>query len=582
MRLFIFYIRYSPRMVAAITALSVVAGASSALLMASITSVLSRPGRLSFTVSVPGFVGLVLLGLLSNYAARVLMLYFANRLAFDARMHLCERLVQTPLRSVEEVEEGKIFTTLTEDVSRFVGVFAQFPGFLVNVATLLACFVYLGWLSPLVLGLSAAYSALAMVSWVVPEAVAVRWLKSARKDWDVLVRHLRSLTLGIKMLKLHGARRAAFFDQALYRGAAEYERDSFRADHLYSALKSWTQAVYFIFIGVVLFALPGLGHGDPHVMIGYTLTALYMRAPVMSVIDVLPSFTHARIYIERLERLGFSLADFHRDKAGRAARRARAVGAAPAEAAAAAAVPAARGCERLELVGCTYTYYREDEEREFTLGPLNLSIRAGELAFLVGGNGSGKTTLAKVLCGLYAPESGEIRLDGRPVTDENREWYQQHFSAIFSDGFLFERLYGLSAPGAGLDAEANRGLERFGLARKVSVTEGAFSTTRLSHGQRKRLALLTACLEDRPVYIFDEWAAEQSPSFKDFFYLRLLPELVARRKVVLVITHDDRYYHLADHLIRLDSGRQECDEHFAHDPEGAGRLEPAEPARADI
>jgi putative ATP-binding cassette transporter len=465
------------------------------------------------------------------------------------------------LSAVERIEDGKVFTALTEDVNRFVGIFSQFPGFFVNLATLLGCFVYLGWLSPLVLLLGAAYSGLALASWLIPEAAAVRWLKRARKDWDVLVTHLRALAKGIKELKLHQPRRAAFFEEALYRTAQEYERNSFRADHIYSAIKSWTQAVYFIFIGVVLFALPRLGHIDPHVMIGYTLTALYMRAPVMSVIDILPVFSHGRIYLERLERLGFSIDRFHRDKGRRAARRASGEGTASAP---------ALSCERLELIGCTYTYYREDEEREFTLGPLNLSITAGELAFLIGGNGSGKTTLAKVICGLYPLESGEIRFNGESITDDNREWYHQHFAVIFSDCFIFEKLFGLGAPGGDLDAEANRYLAKFDLRHKVSVEGGVFSNTRLSHGQRKRLALLTACLEDRQVYIFDEWAAEQSPGFKDFFYLRLLPELVARRKTVLVITHDDRYYHIADHIIRLDGGRQERDEHItpAADPDG--------------
>jgi putative ATP-binding cassette transporter len=87
------------------------------------------------------------------------------------------------------------------------------------------------------------------------------------------------------------------------------------------------------------------------------------------------------------------------------------------------------------------------------------------------------------------------------------------------------------------------------------VREGAFSTLALSQGQRKRLALLTAYLEDRPIYLFDEWAADQDPQFKEIFYHHLLPELRARNKTVLVITHDDRYYDVADRLIKLDYGK---------------------------
>jgi putative ATP-binding cassette transporter len=173
--------------------------------------------------------------------------------------------------------------------------------------------------------------------------------------------------------------------------------------------------------------------------------------------------------------------------------------------------------------------------------------------FLIGGNGSGKTTLAKVLVGLYAPESGTIRLNGRPIADADRESYRQHFAAVFSDFYLFERLVGLGRHD--IDAEAEEYLRDLHLSHKVSVRQGVFTTLALSQGQRKRLALLTAYLEDRPVYLFDEWAADQDTLFKKVFYTQLLPELRARGKAVLVISHDDRYFGVADRIVRLDYGR---------------------------
>jgi len=204
-------------------------------------------------------------------------------------------------------------------------------------------------------------------------------------------------------------------------------------------------------------------------------------------------------------------------------------------------------------VEVTHTYHREQSEYNFVLGPVNLSLRPGELVFLVGGNGSGKTTLAKLLVGLYQPESGTICLNGQPVTDANREAYRQLFSVVFSDFYVFEQLLGLVTPE--LDTQARYYLIRFHLDHKVRVTEGVLSTTELSQGQRKRLALLNAYLEDRPCYVFDEWAADQDPLFKELFYTRLLPELQARGKLVVVITHDDKYFHLADRLLKLEDGR---------------------------
>jgi putative ATP-binding cassette transporter len=173
--------------------------------------------------------------------------------------------------------------------------------------------------------------------------------------------------------------------------------------------------------------------------------------------------------------------------------------------------------------------------------------------FLVGGNGSGKSTLAKLLTGLYIPETGEIIADGKPITDQNREWYRQKFSAVFSDFYLFDKLLGLVS--SDIDAKTQEYLTKLQLNHKVTVQNGRLSTTALSQGQRKRLALLTTYLEDRPFYVFDEWASDQDPVFKNIFYTQLVPDLKSRGKTVLVISHDDRYFHLADRVVKLDYGK---------------------------
>jgi len=180
----------------------------------------------------------------------------------------------------------------------------------------------------------------------------------------------------------------------------------------------------------------------------------------------------------------------------------------------------------------------------------------------VGGNGSGKTSFAKLLVGLYRPEQGEILLNGEPVDDSNRDRYRQTFSAIFSDFHLFEQM--LDDASVELDAQGNALLEKLHLQHKVQVQNGAFTTRELSQGQRKRLALAITYLEDRPFLIFDEWAADQDPVFKDVFYRELLPELKAKGKSVLVISHDDRYFHLADRLIRMENGQVIAVEENSH------------------
>jgi putative ATP-binding cassette transporter len=280
---------------------------------------------------------------------------------------------------------------------------------------------------------------------------------------------------------------------------------------------------------------------DAQTLTGYILALLYMMAPLEVILNSLPAFGRAKIAIDKIEKIGLSLSIKSDTKMS-------------------VAKPAANDSwQQVELVEITHSYYREGENSHFTLGPISISFRPGEVVFLAGGNGSGKTTLAKLLTGLYVPESGEIRLNGKAVNDETREQYRQLFSAVFSDFYLFDKLLGLESPE--LDAQSRHYIAQLQLEHKVKVTDGVLSTTDLSQGQRKRLALLTAYLEDRPFYIFDEWAADQDPLFKDIFYLSLLPELKAKGKTVLVITHDDRYFYLADRLIKLNYGQIEHQEH---------------------
>jgi putative ATP-binding cassette transporter len=269
-------------------------------------------------------------------------------------------------------------------------------------------------------------------------------------------------------------------------------------------------------------------------MVGYTLAVLYLQQPLMGIMEGMPMISRGQVSYLKLQELGLSLEASSESSKDTASLELR------------------PRFQRLELAGVSHSYRREHDDRTFTLGPIDLTLQPGEVVFVVGGNGSGKTTLAKLLTGLYRPESGEIRLDGKVITDAERNFYRQHFTTVFSDFHLFEQFLGV-ASSAQL-ARAETLLRRLHLDRKVKIENGKLSTTALSLGQRKRLALLTAYLEDRPIYVFDEWAADQDPTFKDVFYRELLPELKAAGKALVVISHDDRYFSLADRVVRLESG----------------------------
>ena len=266
-------------------------------------------------------------------------------------------------------------------------------------------------------------------------------------------------------------------------------------------------------------------------MTGFALLLVYMVGPLESVLGSLPTMKLAIISARHMEDTVAGLSQQEHVARSHEARHFRS----------------------LALQGVEHQYYNEVNSRSFMLGPVNLAFAPGELVYLVGGNGSGKTTLAKLLVGLYRPEAGQILVDGVPVTDADRDHYRQTFSAVFSDFHLFDSI--LDGVSPAFDERGNAWLARLGLEHKVQIRNGAFTTRSLSQGQRKRLALVVACLEDRPFLVFDEWAADQDPVFRETFYGELLPELRAMGKTVLVISHDDRYFHLADRLVRMAHGQ---------------------------
>jgi putative ATP-binding cassette transporter len=211
--------------------------------------------------------------------------------------------------------------------------------------------------------------------------------------------------------------------------------------------------------------------------------------------------------------------------------------------------------DKIEMNGIVFRYTDRFSETAFKIGPIDFSLKPGELVFITGGNGSGKSTFLRVLAGLYPPDSGEIILDGEQVTANTRNQYRALMSAIFFDYHLFQRLYGIHD----LEAdEVDRLLKQFRLSDKTGLTGGEFRTLDLSGGQRRRLALIVSLLEKRPILLLDEWTAEQDPEFRRKFYDELLPDLMRARATVVVITHDDRYLDELDlpaRKIRMDEGR---------------------------
>jgi putative pyoverdin transport system ATP-binding/permease protein len=506
---------------------SVLSGVAGALLVALINRSLTAPRGALAELGLE-FAAVGLASWLLRWLSHALFVRLGQATQARLRLHVSTSFAQAPYREIERQGAARLLAVMTEDIGAVAEFFVVLPRLIMQAAIVLGCFAYLAWLSLPAFGVAIGMVVLGSLrhTWAVRRASG--HLGEARRAEDELYECFRALVAGAKELKLNRARRAAFAE--LLGTAVERVREQrARGLLIFVAAGSWGAFLFFAVIGAVIFGLGSAFEVPGPVRAGYALMFLYMMYPMEGLLEAIPEISRTRVAIERIEAVGATLT--------RAARPPRA--------------PAT--IDRLVLTNVSHAYRRDSEDGAFELGPIDLVLRGGEVLFLIGGNGSGKTTLAKLVAGLYEPERGQIELDGRPVDAATRDAYRQHFAAVFSDFHLFDELLGLTDPA--LEPRARQLLVELELAHKVRIERGKFSTTELSRGQQKRLALLVACLEDRPIYVFDEWAADQDPAYKEVFYTRVLPELKARGKALLVVTHDDRYFHLADRAVRLVAGR---------------------------
>lgn len=517
-------------------AAGVISGGCSARLIALINTAIEQNAPQSMILP---FVGLAIVSLITGSLSQFMLIDLAEESVYQLRLRLSQRILSAPLQQLERLGPSQLLAVLTKDVQTISDTVLVIPFLCIDIAVIGGCLIYLGWLSGWVLLVVVVFLVVAIALIQCLINYVYRYINLARQEVDRLFQHFRSITEGIKELKLHSRRRQTFFDEDLSVSAAASRRYQKTAFKLSAVTTGSGQLLFFSLMATLLFAVPQVISTAQSVLPAYILTLTYLIGPLENLVQLLPALTTASVAIKKIDKMGLTLAEN-----------------AEIETVIRQNEPA--NWHTLDLKQVVHTYQSDESEHHFTVGPIDLTLKAGELVFIVGGNGSGKSTLAKLIMGLYLPESGMLSLDGTPIVETNLEWYRQHFSAIFSDFYLFERL--ISSESSTLDVQAHQYLKQLALDQKVSIQAGQLSTTALSQGQRKRLALLAAYLEDRPIYLFDEWAADQDPIFREIFYTQLLAELKQRGKTLLVISHDDHYFHLADRIIKLDYGRIESDQ----------------------
>lgn len=448
------------------------------------------------------------------------------------RVRIVDKIRKCDLEPLEVVGRSEIYTSLSRETQSI----SQGSGMLVvglqSGVLLLFAVVYLLSLSPMAF---AAFIAVCIV------AAAIHKSRHARLSRDMgralqrenkLLEILSHVLDGFAEVKMNPRRSDDLFKH-LSRASESASTLRINAHTQIAELFIVGQTIFYVMLAAMVFVVPRLSQTYNDIVVQATTAVLFLTGPISTLISSVPSLASTDAGIERLEALEAQLDDAIRGNEG------------PPDAQIAP-------FDDIRFEGTVFRFHHTKSERPFTLGPIDVAFKQGETVFIVGGNGSGKSTFLRLLTSLYYPDRGSIQVNGEPVEDGNVQAYRNLFSVIFADFHLFDQLYGLG------DTEEERVtalLEEMELAHKISYHDGAFSTLDLSTGQKKRLAYIVSLLEDRPIYVFDEWAAGQDPEFREKFYRQLLPDLKRRGKTIIAVTHDDHYWDCAERVLKMADGR---------------------------
>ena len=526
--LFTLFFRLDPVRSSIATMTGIVGGIASAALMAILTKCLAAPGdsRLAFA-----FLALCALSLFFKNLSESLLLDLTQEAIVNYRRDVSLRILGAPFERLNLIGRGKLFSVVTQDIDIFLQVFQLIPRVFGNLVVIAALLAYVAWVSLPAFVFSIVIFTVFLCAYLVLEREPQRGMGQVRSQFDQIHSAFRGLIDGARELKLSPDGGIHYVNRILVPSVERFRSLFQRVMRQYLWLSNGGIMAFYVAIGLILFVAPSQFAVPYHAAVVAALVLLYLSRPTYEWMAAMPLLRQAAQSLTRMEELSLGLVE--REAASLDGRLIKNV--------------------TLELRGLSYEYDAVRGETGFRLGPLDLTINPNEILFIVGGNGSGKSTLVMLLASLFVPSDGSLNLAGIEISPATTAWYRAHISVIFSDFHLFDHVF--SNSNTDLQLRAEYLLQRLSLHEKVRLQDGQFSTTALSTGQRKRLALVATLLQDKPILVLDEWAADQDPSHRRFFYTELLPELKRAGKTIIVITHDEMYFDCADRIVSIVEGR---------------------------
>jgi len=526
----------SPRVRRRLMVAAALAGLSNASIMGAVSAASQDPGHLSTRHFVLFALSVVLFVFSSRHTFHQTAKTIEKAL-YDTKLRIVDKIRSAEAERIEQLGMNEIYDRLTENVTIISSSVNVIAYTMESLLVVVFAGFYVASVSPTALIVLLVINGLWAALYYAKHAQVKGYLQQAAQSRLGFLESLMDLLRGFKQVKLsrsRGEEVRSDIDQI----ADDLRNNAVKAHGVFSDNLLIGNSNLFLLLGGITFVLPQYDAASSSAVPRIIGAVLFTWGSLQSVISGIPNFMRANMAMANIHALESKLDESIDDGP-------------EAEAGAEAESDPWQGrFGTLEVQDLKFSYQTEDES--FHIGPISLSITAGETVFIVGGNGSGKSTLLKVLTGLYWPNAGSIRLDGIPIRPSNVQAYRELVSTVLTDFHLFKKLYGASSREP---ARVRELLEQMNLAHKTSYADGHFTKLDLSTGQRKRMALIVSLLEDRPLYAFDELAADQDPEFRRYFYEELLPALQQRGKTVIVISHDDRYFRCADRIVTMEYGQ---------------------------
>ena len=487
------------------------------------------------------FSTLVVLLLVTTFLSQYALTRLGHRFVYELRTKLVKQIIDTNVPQIDKLGNAQLLASLSTDIQSITVAFVRMPELVQGIILSSGVALYLSWLSlPLLLIIMVWIVMTIWISTILVKHV-YKHLTELREINDLLYQDYQSIIEGRKELALNQHRAQKLYTNDFLSHAQSYKERVIKADTFHLSAVNWSNIMMFAAIGVV-FAVSNYLNIPMSVATTFSLTILFMQSPLLQAVGAYPTLQTAQVALDKIQTL--ALADYQ-----------------PAF----LTNIAANDWQTISLNNVSYRYQGINHNTQETvtenksltddiLKNVNLTLKRGEVVFLIGSNGSGKSTLAKIITGIFTPTTGAVKVDKQVIDSDNNSHYRQLFSAIFSDQHLFKQLIGSqdNDPDMSLVTEW---LHKLNLQDKVTVTDHRLSTDKLSQGQRKRLAMLLAVAEQKDFLLLDEWAADQDPAFRRVFYQALIPELRAMGKTLFIISHDDGYFEHADRLLMMKEGK---------------------------